>query len=431
MTRPAMSLARLRDAFLGLCYLAVVAAVALGAWLAYDQTFVDRSEVTLTTGTLGNALQVGSDVKLRGVPVGTVRTVSAREGGAELTLALEPDVLSDLSADTTARLLPKTLFGERYVALQPTPGGPELAAGGTIEQDRSDEAVELEQVLDELLPVLKAIQPHKLNATLSELATMLRDNGDDIGQVFSAWADYLRKLNPLVPQMADDLASLGRVAGHYEEAAPDLLDALDTMTVTAETLVDQQRQLADTFRSVTTTAADTDRWLERNRETIVVLSDTSRDALRAVSPYASSFPCLFSALRDYAPVMAKNLGKGTDEPGFHALVSVSEIRQPYPSGYVPKLRTGGPRCPYVTGQTGSQPAVTGTADTAERIEAPPTDRVRTFGATTGLGEQNSKGENQLIAEVMAPAEGLAPDEYPTWSSLLLGPTLRGTKVIVR
>ncbi|MFE3999938.1 MCE family protein [Nocardioides sp. YIM B13467] len=430
MTRPTMSLARLRDAFLGLCYLAVVAAVALGAWLAYDQTFVDRSEVTLTTGTLGNALQVGSDVKLRGVPVGTVRTVSAREGGAELTLALEPDVLSDLSADTTARLLPKTLFGERYVALQPA-SGPELSAGDTIEQDRSDEAVELEQVLDELLPVLKAIQPHKLNATLSELATMLRDNGDDIGQVFSAWADYLRKLNPLVPQMADDLAALGRVAGHYEEAAPDLLDALDTMTLTAETLVDQQRQLADTFRSVTTTAADTDRWLERNRETIVVLSDTSRDALGAVSPYASSFPCLFSALRDYAPAMAKNLGKGTDEPGFHALVSVSDIRQPYPSGYVPKLRTGGPRCPYVTGQTGSQPAVTGTTDTAERIEAPPTDRVRTFGATTGLGEQNSKGENQLIAEVMAPAEGLAPDEYPTWSSLLLGPTLRGTEVIVR
>ncbi|MEU6134154.1 MCE family protein [Nocardioides sp. NPDC047086] len=426
-----MTLGRLRDAFLGLCYLAVVAAVALGAWLAYDQTFVDRSEVRLTTGTLGNALQVGSDVKLRGVPVGTVRTVSAREGGAELTLALEPDVLSDLSADTTARLLPKTLFGERYVALQPTASGSELSAGDTIEQDRSDEAVELEQVLDELLPVLKAIQPHKLNATLSELATMLRDNGDDIGQAFSAWADYLRKLNPLVPQMADDLAALGRVAGHYEEAAPDLLDALDTMTVTAATLVDQQRQIADTFRSVTTTAADTDRWLERNRETIVVLADTSRDALRAVSPYAASFPCLFSALRDFAPVMAKNLGKGTDEPGIHALVSVSDIRQPYPSGYVPKLRTGGPRCPYVTGQTGSQPAVTGTADTIERIEAPPTDRVRTFGATRGLGEQNSPGENQLIAEVMAPAEGLAPDEYPTWSSLLLGPTLRGTEVIVR
>ncbi|MFE6646612.1 MCE family protein [Nocardioides sp. NPDC057772] len=428
-----MTLSRLRDAFLGLCYLAVVAAVALGAWLAYDQTFVDRSEVTLTTGTLGNALQEGSDVKLRGVPVGTVRTVSAREGGAELTLALEPEVLSDLSTDTTARLLPKTLFGERYVALQPG-SGPELEAGAVIEQDRSDEAIELEQVLDELLPVLKAIQPHKLNATLSELATMLRDNGDDIGEVFSAWAAYLKKLNPLVPQMADDLAALGRVAGHYEEAAPDLLEALDTMTVTAETLVDQQRQLAETFRSVTTTAADTDRWLERNRETIVVLSDTSRDALRAVSPYASSFPCLFSALRDYAPVMAKNLGKGTDEPGFHALVSVSDIRQPYPAGYTPKLRTGGPRCPYVTGQTGSQPAVTGTAgtaDTAERIEAPPTDRVRAFGATTGLGEQNSEGENQLIAEVMAPAEGMAPDEYPTWSSLLLGPTLRGTEVIVR
>ncbi|MGH3349754.1 MAG: MCE family protein [Nocardioides sp.] len=421
------SLARLRDAFLGLCYLAVVAAVATVSWLAYDQTFVDRSEVQLTTGTLGNALQEGSDVKLLGVPVGTVRTVAAREGGAELTLALEPDVLPDLSQDTTARLLPKTLFGERYVALQPAKG-PELEPGGTIEQDRSDEAIELEQVLDELLPVLKALQPHKLNATLSELATMLRGNGGDIGEVFAAWADYLHRLNPLVPELTDDLASLGRVAGHFEEAAPDLLDALDTMTVTAETLVDQREQVAETFRSVTTTAQDSDRWLERNRETIIVLSDSGRDALRAVSPYASSFPCLFSALRDFAPEMDRNLGKGTDKHGIHAVVSVSEIRQPYPRGYVPKPRTGKARCPYVTGQTGSRPAVTGAA---ERIGAPPSDRVRSFGATTGLGEQNSKGENQLIAEVMAPAEDIAPEEYPTWSSLLLGPALRGTEVIVR
>ena len=390
-----MTLGRLRDAFLGLCYLAVVAAVATGAWLAYDQTFVDRSEVSLTTGTLGNALQEGSDVKLRGVPVGTVRSVSAREGGAELTLALEPDVLPELSEATTARLLPKTLFGERYVALQPA-AGPDLEPGGTIEQDRSDEAVELEQVLDELLPVLKALQPHKLNATLSELATMLRDNGGDLGKVFADWADYLHPLNPLVPKLTDDLASLGRVAGHFEEAAPDLLDALDTMTVTAETLVDQHEQLADTFRSVTTTAQDTDRWLERNRETIVVLSDSSRDALRAVSPYATSFPCLFSALRDFAPEMARNLGKGTDEHGIHAVVSVSSIRKPYPRGYVPEQRTGKATCPYVTGQTGSRPTMTGVN---EQIGAPPSDRVKSFGATTGLGEQNSEGENQLITSV--------------------------------
>ncbi|TQL66815.1 phospholipid/cholesterol/gamma-HCH transport system substrate-binding protein [Nocardioides albertanoniae] len=422
-----MSLGRVRDAFLGLCYLAVVAGVALGAWLAYDQTFVDRSEVQLTTGTLGSALQEGSDVKLRGVPVGTVRTVAAREGGAELTLALEPDVLPDLTRATTARLLPKTLFGERYVALQPA-AGPELEAGDTIKQDSSDEAVELEQVLDELLPVLKALQPHKLNATLSELATMLRGNGGDIGEVFADWADYLHKLNPLVPELTDDLASLGRVAGHLEEAAPDLLEALDTMTVTAKTLVDQQEQLSDTFRSVTTTAQDSDRWLERNRETIVVLSDSGRDALRAVSPYATSFPCLFSALRDYVPEMARNLGKGTDKHGIHAVVSVSGIRQPYPQGYVPKLRKGKARCPYVTGQTGSRPTMTGVA---EQIGAPPSDRVRNFGATTGLGDQNSESENQLIAEVMAPTAGMAPEEYPTWSSLLLGPALRGTKVIVR
>ena len=39
--------------------------------------------------------------------------------------------------------------------------------------------------------------------------------------------------------------------------------------------------------------------------------------------------------------------------------------------------------------------------------------------------------DQLIAELLAGGQGLPPDEYPAWSSLLLGPTLRGTVVTVQ
>src|SRR5690606_30003298 len=110
-----------------------------------------------------------------------------------------------------------------------------------------------------------------------------------------------------------------------------------------------------------------------------------------------------------------------------------------------------PRCPYVTGQVGTTLARTAatTAGTdawphtdevtpigrhgqPEQIGPPPGDNARSYlRALTGLGTANSPGENELIAELVAPTQGMAPSDYPDWNSLLLGPTLRNTKVVLK
>ena len=60
-----------------------------------------------------------------------------------LELALDPDnVDAHPRRTSSARLLPKTLFGERYVALQvpPTTDAEPIAAGAVIGQDRTRDA---------------------------------------------------------------------------------------------------------------------------------------------------------------------------------------------------------------------------------------------------------------------------------------------------
>ncbi len=90
-----------------------------------------------------------------------------------------------IPADVTAQMLPTTLFGARFVALVPPPGapagGPALAAHSTIAQDRSADAIELEQVLDNVMPLLTAVQPQKLAATLNAVATALDGRGTELG----------------------------------------------------------------------------------------------------------------------------------------------------------------------------------------------------------------------------------------------------------
>lgn len=451
-----MSGGRIRDVALGVLTLALLATGLTVAYLSYSRALIPHRDITLQTNVVGNALEEGSDVKYKGVPIGTVTKISATDEGADLRLALNPSTLDDVPDNVVARLLPKTMFGERYVALvvPAQPSSTTLQEGDVIHQDASAEAAELQQVLDQMLPVLKAIQPEKLSAMLGAFSDMLRGQGKDIGDAMVEWSHYVEKLNPKVPQMTDDLARLSRVADEWDVAAPDLVDALSTMTTSMDTFADEQVKLRDVYASVISSSDTTRGWVSDNHDTIVVLSKKSRAALKATEPYASQFPCLFRAVADMKPKMDDALGAGTDEPGMHGILTVMPARSKYLVGTDDVHYTKGdppPRCPYVTGEVGTK-AAKQSADTSEaemaswpevpvadddsgepaQIGPPPGANAESYlVALAGLGDANSPGENELIAELVAPTQGMAPSEYPRWNSLLLGPTLRNTKVVLK
>lgn len=423
---------KLSDVGLGIGYAVLTLALVVASLALYNKSFADSVDVTLEADTIGSALTKGSDVKVSGVPVGRVSAITPTADGARLTLALDPETAKTLPRATSARLLPKTLFGERYVVLLPSgTGGRGLSDGDTIQQDRSVEAVELEKLFDKLLPLLQTLQPDKLAASLGELSAMLAGQGEAIGDSMVHWSKYLTKLNPLVPTMTEDFARLAQVADDYDRAMPDLLEALDNLTVNAKLLVDQKTNLRDVYSNVITAANESNGWLEENRNTIEILSEESRTALEAVRPYATQFPCMFRAVTEFIPVMDRTLGKGTDEPGLHVRLNVEPSRGKYLAGKdAPVFGTGGkPRCPYITGDT-TRPRK---AEEPNAIPAPRNGQLTSDSgaAARGLGAANSPEENQLVAELMAPTIGLAPQDYPQWASLLVGPVLRNTKVIMR
>ena len=56
-----------------------------------------------------------------------LETDTADQGGAELTLGIYPDQLDTIPGNVTASIVPKTLFGEKYVSLV-IPESPERRA---------------------------------------------------------------------------------------------------------------------------------------------------------------------------------------------------------------------------------------------------------------------------------------------------------------
>ncbi|WP_163567649.1 MCE family protein [Fodinicola feengrottensis] len=107
----------LKTRLLGLGFLLLLAILVTLSILQFQHVFTPVVMVTLQTDQAGNQLNTGADVKLRGVIVGDVRTISTNGTGAKIALALQPDSVGLIPANVIAQLLPKTLFGEKYVSL--------------------------------------------------------------------------------------------------------------------------------------------------------------------------------------------------------------------------------------------------------------------------------------------------------------------------
>jgi phospholipid/cholesterol/gamma-HCH transport system substrate-binding protein len=424
MRRPGLRKLGVRSA--GLCFLVVMALFVTLSIQIYNKDFVTSVPVTLKTDRVGNQLRVGGEVKTRGVVVGEIRTIRSSGSGAEIDLAMEPDKVDKLPQDVSALLIPKTLFGERYVQLSIPDGStaPKLAAGDVISQDRSANAIELEKVFDNLLPVLQAVQPQKLATTLTAVSTALQNRGGQIGQTLSLASDYLREFNPNLPALDEDLRNLSTVSNLYGDIAPDLLDALTKSAVTLNTVDEKKDDLAALYPQVTSSAQDVTTFLRNNKDNLIALAADSRAPLEVAARFSPSFPCTLKAMNELKPAMDKVLGAGTNQPGLHVDVTVTQPRGAYvPGRDDPVYRGGGsPRC-YPSGVVPTQ----GTAAAAPGSDAQPL----LPGSGDDLGVANSPQEQELLATVLAPSLGVPSDQVAPWSSVLVGPLYRGTEVTLK
>jgi len=300
----------MRQRLLGAGFALLLAGLLGASVLAYLKAFTPVAWVTLRTGHTGMQLSPGADVKLRGVLIGAVRTVSSDGEDATLRLAIDPAQLRHVPDDVTARLLPKTLFGERYVELIPGPSIVPLHDGAQIDADRSSSAVELERVLDEALPLLQAIQPDKLAATLGALAYALDGRGEMLGRDLSTADGYLSALNKQMPTIAADVRRLATVLDTYNGALPDLLDLLRNTTVTMRTVSDQRNELARFLADTTDLAKSAESFLDRYDDRIIQVARVSRPVLELLAAYAPEYPCLLRGLVELQPTVAKVFSTG-------------------------------------------------------------------------------------------------------------------------
>jgi phospholipid/cholesterol/gamma-HCH transport system substrate-binding protein len=306
---------------------AFLVAGALLVWLSvalYNKVFTPVAMVTVYTGSAGNEMHPGAQVMVRGVQVGEVRAVSADGAGAKLTLAMQPGDLPRLPANVSAEMLPTTLFGERYVdlILPPRPVAARLANGSVIRQNRSADGLEIEQVLNNLLPMLAAAQPDKLSLTLTALAHGLQGRGHALGQALVDLNAYLERTNSQLPELDTDIERLAGLSKSYTKALPAVIAALNDFGVTGQTIARLSFNFAALLANITTASDDLRSFLDANSGNMIGLSADSLATLRILANYSPEFPCNLADLAGFVPKIDKVLGAGTSEPGLHVRVLI-------------------------------------------------------------------------------------------------------------
>jgi virulence factor Mce-like protein len=440
-------MATVRRRLLGIGFIVLVAALVSLSIAMYNKAFTSVVKVNLVTDKLGNQLQVLGDVKVRGLIVGEIRRITPTARGSELELALDPDKVDLIPSNVSARFIPKTLFGDRYVALQipKDPAARPLREGDQIEQDKSAPAVELSQALDHLLPVLQAVQPQKLSTTLTAISTALEGRGKQLGTTLVDLGKLVEEINPHVPQLTHDLQALVQVSDTYTEAIPDFVDALDALTVTSRTIYEQRANLAALLADLTTSSRDLESFLRANSDNLIRLADSSRDTLELLAKYSPSYPCFLSQMASLVDAAGPVFGKGTDKPGLHATLEVVVNKGAYEPGKdTPEFNEHrGPRC-YDPAQMGNPfpdqppdgPLQDGTshgpANRSQQDGALPPANGSQFltdpNAATADTIANTPAEQDFLAQLIGPGMGMQPQDVPGWSTLLLGPLFRGAEV---
>ncbi|MFI0352229.1 MCE family protein [Actinomadura sp. 9N407] len=405
---------RLRYGSYGLAAIAALVAFVALVIAIYNKAFIPVARVTLLVDRAGMQLLPRSDVKLRGLIVGEVRGIRSVRDGAALDLALDPDRIRLVPGDVSARLLPKTLFGEKYVDLvaPDAPARRPLRDGDVIGQDRSATAVELTRVLDDLMPILRTLRPDKVNATLNALAGALRGQGERLGRTIEAADGYLRKLGPLVPDLLHDVRALGEAAEIYADATPDLMRLLRDLTFTARTVVAERTTLATMLQEATGAAGSVRGLLDRNAAPIEGVNIASRRALALAARYSPTFPCVIEGLVALKPRLEEAIGGA--QPGVRATVELVRPRPAYQPGK-DEPRFGDhrdPRCyglPKTATPFPHHSVLDGVQDDGHPV----------------------LGEKRLLGGALAPVLGVPAEQVPDIASLLYGPLARGKVVTMR
>ncbi|WP_099023026.1 MCE family protein [Mycolicibacterium palauense] len=258
----------------------------------FNGSFRRSVPVTLESERAGLVMEVGAKVKLRGVQVGRVGSITGGRDPVSLQLELDPDKVRYLPSNVQARIASTTVFGSKYVDLMlpEDPSTKVLAAGDVLHSQNV--STEVNTVFQDLVGVIKKIDPAKLNSVLSAVAEGVRGQGPRMGEATTSANEVLTALNARSDAIGEDWRAFRDFNDTYAAAAPDIIRILDAASTTSATIADHTHDLDSLLVNVIGFSTSGTQLLGPNKDNLVTAVNTLRPTTGLVNKYNPELTCL-------------------------------------------------------------------------------------------------------------------------------------------
>ena len=243
---------RLRHVLIGLVALGLLAgAVVLTGFFLTGSIEASAVNAYADFENCGQGLHEGGDVKLRGVLVGTIGAIERTDDKlCRLELEVFPEDIDHVPANAMAQIRAKTVFGEKWVELllPEEEVDARLAENDVIPVDRTINPLEVETILNTGMPLLEAVDPENLAATLDALVEGFSGHEDaarrGITQGQLALEPFLENdalVNKGITQL-DEASEVFQDTDQTLLAAMNNLDELNRFTIENQALIEANLQ---------------------------------------------------------------------------------------------------------------------------------------------------------------------------------------------
>jgi phospholipid/cholesterol/gamma-HCH transport system substrate-binding protein len=327
--------------------IALVAVLIGGVYALSSSNGGGRKVVGYFTSAVG--LYPGDQVRILGVPVGTIDSIEPRPSDVKITMSVSSDV--KIPKDAKAVIMSPNLVSARFIQLTPTySGGAVLPDGGSIDLARTAVPVEWDEVKEALTQLAVQLGPAtgSMQGALGAAINQAADTFDGKGESFH---NALRELSQVAGRLGDSrgdifgtVKNLQVLVNALSASNEQIVQFAGNVASVSQVLADSSRHLDGTLGTLNKALTDIRGFLHENNSTLVDTVNQLNDFAKTLSDQSDNIE---QVLHVAGPGIANFYNIYDPAQGtLNGLLSIPEFANPVQFICGGSFETaGGPRAP--------------------------------------------------------------------------------------
>ena len=288
--------------------LATVAALAVLVALVLVLLPQERQKFVTASFPRAVSLYEGSDVRILGVPVGKVESVTP--SGTDVTVRMWYDAKYKVPADAHAVIISPAIVGDRFVQLTPVyTGGPVMASSATLSAKQTSTPLELDEIYQSIDDLTVALGPDGANSegALTRLLDTTAENFAGQGEQFHQTIGDLGRLTGTLDDNKEELFGTVRQLERFVSALAENDQTVrrfnQSLAAAAGMLEGERDDLAAALKNLGVAMEQVGTFVRENRDSL----SENIEGLQVVSKILVKQRDALAETLDVAPLALNNL----------------------------------------------------------------------------------------------------------------------------